>query len=1346
MSLNQGAEDKINKEEAIKLFTKNCTNFNKMNQEEKCEGIKINFISSLEKLSNTLKLEPETIIKLIFENILHKQMDILKSKNLIYSFINFCKKIDEKIFQKYFFNLLLTYFNNSSFKKNYTNNYLIDIALDEFFKSESNINEELVKIKQKLFSFLIENDIKTFECIINKYIFVRKVNKRSLLKEKNIFIVLELFNKFIAMNKYKSAANIFYYFIDEENNINDILYCIMKTSNEIGFKLIEKYIGTNNIFIVDDAAIFHSLIISYIVENNIETENEITEDYLINLLNFLVYYSSFNIDIIENLFALFKTKKYKKFNEIFPISLYYLSQFTYTQYHINFLINQVFESKSMSAIYEWIIYKNLSYFNKVTSIKGDYKPRPMILTIINDETKYQKRDFELPQIISSLSKLSKLSLLDYIINDTITITSIKGTEELFTLFNEVRFHHIIKLLNRLNLIEINSQLIEILSLFIIDFISSILDVSIASNQPIKSGKLIENCLNIIKKTNIEYQESVLYIGIIQIMRNTLFLSYDNLFVKEKNKNEIIDIFFEYLLEFVRNDQVSNLVFKLLIALFKEKSIKTLQRKNYAIDKLVKLCIIANNAKIFELFFKFFNELLKKEQTEEGKNAQYAMFTYSKYYEGILFDSLLNLSMQKFKEVFEDKRLMISFDNKTFFTFSLMSQIYSKDKPQQLQEKIDYYTDKFVDVLKNLILKTQNLPSINTIINNNNNGLNKYESLKNFISFFEFDEYILLNDNDKNKELLCAIGIIKCFSNIISEYIQNFLSTIFIQDEDESGKRILEEKISLVFDYIFELIISEEKNPFYLIIINEILYKKENLNYFFSNHNNTVANKRIKEKEEDLSKLLEYTIDISFEKNNGIFSYIKDNPYNILLMNNLILSLCQYEITFINNNEEQNESQIKRHLIIQSIWKNSLFNDNPNEKIFNDKIVNSLFISILLNNIFKIDEIEKNQPLFCYLCDNCFFSNNFVDFPELLNLDYILVEYYSIIRIKKNKLKDKFLKFLLKFLSNINVNICCLRLLSNYTTFLIIIKDCSDNELSVLFDIINNVIENLILFNSYQSETKEICENIINNIEKYLLDKVNENPLFIKKEIVYYGELLFSIAKEKLQINDEQKKKNEINPKLKSYFNNKLLLDYIPNYINIFYKCIQCVYGDEKRREYLDKINEYQLNDLYLVFNIILSFKTNSIILDLSKNLKDETLKKFINEYSNFNLNECSINSMNNLLENYSNHIYNEGDNFNKFFNENLFVYLLFNNNTNLKEETLNNLILIFLDEKDVKNEWENIYDKKKFGFFIMYFELLLFKNKNLNFEPTFLFKDFEIVFHIGERLQNEIYSSNQKNK
>ena len=140
-----------------------------------------------------------------------------------------------------------------------------------------------------------------------------------------------------------------------------------------------------------------------------------------------------------------------------------------------------------------------------------------------------------------------------------------------------------------------------------------------------------------------------------------------------------------------------------------------------------------------------------------------------------------------------------------------------------------------------------------------------------------------------------------------------------------------------------------------------------------------------------------------------------------------------------------------------------------------------------------------------------------------------------------------------------------------------------------------------------------------------------------------------------------------------------------------------------------------------------------------KYLNNITAKSLSETQTSFNI--CS---MNNLVENYSNHIYNEGDNFNKFFNENLFVYLLFNNNANLKEETLNNLILIFLDEKDSKFEWENIYDKKKFGFFIVYFELLILKNKNLNFDPTFLFKDFEILIHIGERLQNELNSSNQK--
>ena len=230
-----------------------------------------------------------------------------------------------------------------------------------------------------------------------------------------------------------------------------------------------------------------------------------------------------------------------------------------------------------------------------------------------------------------------------------------------------------------------------------------------------------------------------------------------------------------------------------------------------------------------------------------------------------------------------------------------------------------------------------------------------------------------------------------------------------------------------------------------------------------------------------------------------------------------------------------------------------------------------------------------------------------------------------------------------------------------------------------------------------------------------------------------------MSKDKLQIQDDTKKKNEVNPKLKNFFINKLSTEYIPNFINIIYTCIKCIYNNETRKEYLNDIYEYQLNNLYSAFNIIILFKFNSIIPELSKNLSDEKLKNFIDEYSIFNLNECSINSMNTLLQKYLKCIYKEGDLLNKLFNEYLFVYLLFNNYSSIKEETLYNSITFFLDERNENNEWKDIYDKKKFGFFIIFFILIKLKNKELiDFNPSFLFKDFEIIYHIGERLQNEI--------
>ena len=76
------------------------------------------------------------------------------------------------------------------------------------------------------------------------------------------------------------------------------------------------------------------------------------------------------------------------------------------------------------------------------------------------------------------------------------------------------------------------------------------------------------------------------------------------------------------------------------------------------------------------------------------------------------------------------------------------------------------------------------------------------------------------------------------------------------------------------------------------------------------------------------------------------------------------------------------------------------------------------------------------------------------------------------------------------------------------------------------------IEFLIILT--KSETQEIYEIIISNIQKYLLYNLKENPLSIKKDFVDSG-ILLNISKDKLKIHIIQKKKNEVNPKLINKF-------------------------------------------------------------------------------------------------------------------------------------------------------------------------------------------------------------------
>ena len=79
MSDNRLKEETLNSEDALNMFKKNCKSFLDMNSQEKSEGIKINYLIGLIKLSDNLKIDEESFINTLFEEILFKDLTILKN-------------------------------------------------------------------------------------------------------------------------------------------------------------------------------------------------------------------------------------------------------------------------------------------------------------------------------------------------------------------------------------------------------------------------------------------------------------------------------------------------------------------------------------------------------------------------------------------------------------------------------------------------------------------------------------------------------------------------------------------------------------------------------------------------------------------------------------------------------------------------------------------------------------------------------------------------------------------------------------------------------------------------------------------------------------------------------------------------------------------------------------------------------------------------------------------------------------------------------------------------------------------------------------------------------------------
>ena len=412
-------------EEAFQLLKENCQNFLKMSQEEKSEGIKINYLLGLIQLCDNLKIDPNTFITTIFEEILFKDLSILKNRNLLSNFISVLEsKKNNELFEKYFFSLLTTFGKDYNVNSIYFHQYLIDISLYYIFNSSFKCEE-----KTNYISMIIENDIKPFETQLLKNI----INKNKKLiddNENKTTMVKCLYNKFISMDKYKSCLILFSKILENVNNNyrkipKDIIFEMIKSTNNFGFNHVIKKTKE-----INDFLIFNYLLLDNLDEKLFVSEEELEflDIYLINILNLLSLKKDLNIEIFQKIFNYYSTQKFKNLNKVFVDSLYYLSTYSYSNSQYEFIFNCL-NSPNINPIYNKIISNHLLSLNKrPLNYKENTMNKSIKFVVDDDLNKEALIDENLIFIFESNSSannntlfLNHLNLYSFIINSSFSV-------------------------------------------------------------------------------------------------------------------------------------------------------------------------------------------------------------------------------------------------------------------------------------------------------------------------------------------------------------------------------------------------------------------------------------------------------------------------------------------------------------------------------------------------------------------------------------------------------------------------------------------------------------------------------------------------------------------------------------------------------------------------------------------------------------------------------------------------------------------------------------------------------------------------------------------------------------
>ena len=1121
-----------NNYENIKKFKSNCTNFIKMLSEEKSESIKINYLSTLLKLPQKLKITSEDTVDIIFKNILYEKTDILKSPSLLLAFISFCRKTNDNVFQNHFYDLLYKFLGddeNFIFFKEYLILFSLEIFFDSIKKFEP--NEKDFESRQKFFNLLIHTDIKEFKDQFYKMIMNDKV--KFMDNTITINFMINFFEIIILKNKYQIGIMLIKIIKEEIKNNNlpdEIIDNIINFENKNGFNSIIKKKKEINEFLTFNKMILENITEALINKENNESKLDI---YLTNLLNILCIKKEFNCEIIKFIFDYFITKKYTILNKIFSIVIYYLSNFAYTNNQISFLFNDICKSKELNPIYKWILFKNPISYNKTSLIQTDFKPTLNDINIIIEmDTNFKIHNF-LEDLInkalttneqeSKLYLLIHLTLYDFIIN-----SSFKCKEKNYNI-DFYSLNEILELISRISMEKINKLYYNDFIQFLLDYLSVLFEFCISLKNNDNKIKIIiktfNNFFNIFKKlvNNKDKQLSIVFPSLINILGN-------------KNINIILlEPVIDYMIdEFSKITKKNDMIFKIIKGLLINKDKDKVNDKFFLANKLINLTIKSNEYKLFESLFSLCNELIKTKNDFDLKLNYYIINRYSKFYEGALPDLLQKYIIEKFDENFVQKKVSFNtINDDDYYIINTIDNIYLQDKPTNLKEIIDkFYADnykKIIEIFDNLFEQMDKDENNKNIFKSNlkeNSLIKEYfhmkKNIEDILDFYSYVKKYYDNDNNfkDNKKLYCIYGtsyfLIHLLVQYLSEKIENEKNI-----ENEEEKKIENDKLMYIFDYIYEKVLLNKniKNiTFKSFFLNRMLANQDVLDYYFVQHTNNLVNSQIQEKQLDFSQLNQISFSINWDKSFGIIKLLSNNSYNIILINKLIKELFDYESNSINNQQKIDlyKKESNKYLIIKNIYTNKLFNkinnlssidnndNNENNKenasLKNDAQmrINCCFSKLFfkkITDLSNIKNLESNQIYYLFCLDNEILNKYYSSFSDFFDFDYTILQFYSLIRNKNCdlELKIKFLEFLKNFIFIENINIFCLRSLSQEKTFQILISKydkITDKEISLLNNIVISLFNNLINYNSYQNYTENVIIDIINNIFSYTNELLN----------------------------------------------------------------------------------------------------------------------------------------------------------------------------------------------------------------------------------------------------------------